>query len=120
MYAHAQNSPDAWIEINEDCIGNWSCKFSPYKTLRIRTDTDGINSPESFVQDIFLGATFFIGTLATFWLVISGMLMVFWWADEWMYEKWKQWFKYSLIGVLLVILSYTIIRAVQYVAQWTA
>jgi len=117
MYAHAA-SPTAGIEINPTCVWNWSCKLQIYETLQIRTDTEWQNTPKNFVQDIFLGATFFIGTLATFWLVISGMMMVFWWASESMYEKGKKWFQYSIVGVLLVILSYVMIRAVQYVAQW--
>ena len=116
MYAHAQ-SPDAGIELSSDCVANWSCKLQIYETLILRTDTESNNTPKNFVQDIFLGATFFIGTLATFWLVISGMMMVFWWASEGMYEKGKKWFQYSIVGVLLVLLSYIMIRAVQYVAQ---
>lgn len=116
MYAHAAE-PDAGIELNPTCIGNGSCKLQIYETLQIRTDTEGQNTPKNFVQDIFLWATFFIGTLATFGLVISGMMMVFWWASEGMYEKGKKWFQYSIAGVLLVLLSYVIIRAVQYVAQ---
>lgn len=116
MYANAA-SENAGIVIDSDCISNGSCKLQVYETLQLRTDTGGNNTPKNFVQDIFLGATFFIGTLATFWLVISGMMMVFWWASEGMYEKGKKWFQYSIVGVLLVLLSYVMIRAVQYVAQ---
>jgi hypothetical protein len=42
------------------------------------------------VQDIFLGATFFIGTLATVGLLISGMKMVFGGADESQFESGKK------------------------------
>lgn len=112
-------SPDAGIELDPQCIGNGTCKLQVYETLQLRTDTQSNNTPENFVQDLFLWATFFIGTLATFGLVISGMMMVFGGADEGMYEKGKKWFQYSIIWVLLVILSYVIIRVVQYVAQWT-
>lgn len=116
MYAHAA-SPDAGIKLNSDCISNGTCKLEVYETLLLRTDTQWQNTPKNFVQDLFLWATFFIWTLATFGLVISGMMMVFWGASEGMYEKWKKWFQYSIAGVLLVLLSYIIIRAVQYVAQ---
>ena len=116
MYTHAA-SEDAGIEISPDCISNGSCKLQIYETLLLRTDTEGNNTPKNFIQDIFLGTTFFIWTLATFWLVISGMMMIFWWASEGMYEKWKKWFQYSITGVLLVLLSYVIIRATQYIAQ---
>lgn len=118
MYAYGQ-SPDAWIELNESCVSNGSCKLQIYKTLILRTDTESQNTPKDFVQDIFLWATFFVWTLATFWLIVSGMMMVFGGASEGMYEKGKKGFQYSIIGILLVILSYIIIRAVQYVAQGT-
>lgn len=118
MYVYAAGGEeDAGIELSESCIGNWTCKLQIYETLHLRTDTGWVNTPTAFVQDIFLGATFFIGTLATFWLVVSGMMMVFWGASENMYEKGKKWMQYSIIAVLLVVLSYTIIRIVQYVAQ---
>jgi hypothetical protein len=116
MYAHA-TSQDAGIKLDPNCISNGSCSLEIYETLQLRTDTEGQNTPQLFVQDIFLWATFFIGTLATFGLVVSWMMMVFWWASEGMYEKGKKWFQYSIIGIVLVIMSYTIIRAVQYVAQ---
>ncbi len=76
MYAQA-SSPDAGIKLDPSCISNGNCKLAIYETLQLRTDTEGQNTPQNFVQDLFLGATFFIGTLATFGLVISGMMMVF-------------------------------------------
>ena len=115
-YVYA-DAPDAGIDIKPECVGNGTCKLQIYNTLQIRRDTGGDNTPKTFVEDIFLWATFFIGTMAAMGLIISGMLMVFWWASESMYEKWKQWFKYSIIGLLLVVLSYVIIRITQYVAQ---
>ncbi len=116
MYTYAQDA-DAGITISPECIWNGTCKLNAYKTLQIRDESDRYNKPVDFVQDIFLWATFFIGTMTTIWLIISWMMMVFWWADEGMYEKGKQGMKYSIIGLLLVILSYTIIRATQYIAQ---
>lgn len=118
-YTYAQDAPDAGIELNSNCISDGSCKLQIYKTLLLRKDSGWDNTPQTFVQDIFLSATFFIGTMAAFGLVISGMLMVFWGAQEGMYEKGKKWFIYSIVGILLVALSYTIIRVVQYIAQGT-
>lgn len=109
---------DVWIKADQKCMTNWSCSLDIYKTLWIRQTTEWQNSAELFVQDGILAATFFIGTLAAIWLIASGLMMVFWWANESSYEKWKQWVKYSIIGILLVILSYTAIRAVQFIAQW--
>ncbi len=111
---HAQ---EAWITINKDCLTNWWCKLDIYKTLQLREDTAGQNHAQYFIQDLFLWATFFVGTLAAIGLIISWVMMVFWWASESSYERWKKWMKYSIIGIILVILSYTIIRMVQFIAQ---
>jgi hypothetical protein len=46
------------------------------------------------------------------------MLMIFGGASESMYEQGKKWFKYSIIGILLVVFSYSLIRLVEYIAQW--
>jgi len=107
------------IKITSDCIKEGSCSLSIYDTLQIREEVNE-NSAKVFVQDIFLWATFFIGTMAVIAMIISGMLMVFGGGSESMYEKWKKWFKYSIIGLLLVLFSYTMIRVVQYVAQGRA
>ncbi|MDP2669721.1 MAG: hypothetical protein Q8O99_01575 [bacterium] len=116
-YTYAQNDPSAGIILNSNCISDGSCKLQIYKTLLLRQDSGGENTPQTFVQDIFLSATFFIGTMAAFGLVISGMMMVFGGAQESMYEKGKKGVIYSIIGIMLVALSYTIIRIVQYIAQ---
>lgn len=112
-YVHANN---AWININDTCLQDGTCSLNIYQTLNIREDTQA-NNAQTFVQDIFLWATFFIGTLAAIWFIVSGMTMVFGGASEAMYEKGKKWFKYSIIGILLVVFSYSIIRLIEYIAQ---
>ncbi len=107
------------INISSDCLAKGTCSLSIYNTLKIREEVTD-NSAKVFVQDIFLSATFFIGSMAVIWLIVSGMLMVFGGGSESMYEKGKKWFKYSIIGLLLVIFSYTMIRVVEYIAQGRA
>lgn len=108
---------NAGLELESGCLTNWNCKLNIYQTLGIRKSTAWQNTTEFLVQDIFLGATFFIGTLATVGLLISGMKMVFGGADESQFESGKKWLQYSIVGLLLVILSYTLIRVVEFVAQ---
>lgn len=115
VYAQDDN---AWIIMDEACITDGSCQLNIYKTLQIRQETAWNNSAGLFVQDIFLASTFFVGTLAALGLIISGFMMILWWANESQFEKWKKWLKYSIIGMILVILSYTAIRLVQFIAQW--
>ena len=110
-------STNAGIELDGWCLTTWWCKLNVYQTLGIRESTGGENSAEIFVQDIFLSATFFVGTLATIGLLISWVKMIYGGADESQFEAGKKWLKYSIIGILLVILSYTIIRVVEFVAQ---
>ncbi len=77
------------INITSDCLKKGTCSLSIYDTLQIREDVNE-NSAKVFVQDIFLGATFFIGTMAVIAMIISGMLMVFGGGSESMYEKGKK------------------------------
>lgn len=111
---YAQN---AWIQLEEWCLTNGGCKLNIYQTLWIRESTAWQNSTELLVQDIFLSATFFVGTLATIWLLVSWLKMVFGGADESQFESGKKWVKYSIIGIILVLVSYTLIRVVEFVAQ---
>jgi hypothetical protein len=64
-----------------------------------------------------LGATFFIGTMATFGIIYWGLTMVLWGSDEGKMAEWRKWVKYSIIGLVLVICSYSIIRVVEYITQ---
>ena len=107
---------DAGIHLSDDCLTQGTCSLSIYKTLKIREDSPE-NNLETVVQDVFLGATFFIGTLAAIWLIISGLMMVLGGASESKFEQGKKWFQYSIIGLLLVMFSYSLIRLVEYIAQ---
>ena len=112
----AENARNAGITLDNDCLTKWSCRLDIYQTLGIREDSPE-NSTQIFVQDAILGATFFIGTMATIGMIISGLMTVFAGADESMYAKGRKWFVYSIIGLLLSIFSYTLIRFIQYIAQ---
>lgn len=106
------------IGLTKDCLLNGSCTFSPYKLLGIRKEvSQEWNTAKGIVQDVFLGATFFIGTVCTIALVWSGFLMMTAGADEGNFEKGKKGIKASIIWLVLVSLSYVIIRAIQFVAQ---
>jgi len=83
--------------------------------------TVGINKdhkkPKDFLTDLVSWATFFIGTIVTIALIYSALLLIFWWWDEKQIWRAKDGIKYSLIGLLLVIFSYTIVRVIQYVLK---
>ena len=87
-YVHAQDEDvNAGITLTNDCLQEGNCSI--YQTLKIRQDSED-NSAQTIVQDIFLGATFFIGTLATIGFLVSGFLMVMGGASEAQYEKGKK------------------------------
>lgn len=52
------------------------CKFNIYQTLGIRQGNQN-TSVGLFVQDIVLSSTFFIGTIVTIALVVSGLMYIF-------------------------------------------
>lgn len=107
---------NAWLTITQDCLKDGSCRMELFQTLKIREESPD-NSPETFVQDVFLGATFFIGTMATFGIIYGGLTMILGWSDEGKMAEGRKWLKYSIIGLILVIFSYSFIRVVEYITQ---
>lgn len=103
-----------WVNVDKECLRNWQCSMNTYEVLGIR----GWEKADSewFVQDVILGSTFFIWTVVVIGLVVSWLMFVMAWYDEKKAEKWKEWLKYSLIGLVVVIFSYTIIKIIQNIA----
>lgn len=121
--ANAEENCPWWICTDTKKLSNWTSKMDIYKTLWMEHKSEGWGwenetSVMTFVQDIIFGATFFIGTVVTTALIVSGLLFVFSWANSWLRSKAKNWFKYALIWLVIVTLSIVIVRAVQFIAQW--
>jgi len=114
-------NPVMGITCNEDLLVNGQCKLNIYDTLGIRKSVRNKGDPTSvglFVQDIVLSATFFIGTIVTIALVVSGIMYIMA-ASSWKSpDAAKKGIIGSLIGLLIVVSSYVIIRLVQYIAKW--
>ncbi len=104
---------EMWITINPSCLKNWQCKFNIYELLGIKRSSD----PTVFVQDILLSATFFIGTVITIALIYSGILYIMAGTTGKDPASAKSGMKNSIIGLVIVICSYSIIRLVQYIAK---
>lgn len=121
MQVYAQDKLwDVGLDINADCLQDGSCGWDLEKTLGIRQEIENRNDENLFeilTKDVFLSATFFIGTVITFALVYSGLLIVLWWASETTVQKGKDWVKRSLVWLVLVVFSYTIIKGIQFIAQ---
>lgn len=108
------------ITCNEDQLTNGQCKLNIYDTLGIRKSVRDEWDPTSvglFVQDIVLSATFFIGTLITIALVVSGLMFIFAASSGKDPANAKKWITGSLIWLLIVVSSYVIIRLIQYIAK---
>jgi len=114
------NAWNMWIEMSPDCLINWQCKFDIYQTLWIRQSIpkETRSSPWIFIQDIILSATFFVGTLITWVLIISWLLYVFSWVNAGLADKAKKWITWSLIGLLFVVWSYAFVRLIQFLVTW--
>lgn len=114
------NAWNMWIDINQQCLINWQCKFDIYQTLGIRQSLprETRSSPWIFIQDIILSATFFVGTLITWVLIISWLLFVFAGAKPDLQSKAKKWVTWSLIWLLFVVWSYAFVRLIQFLVTW--
>lgn len=91
-----------------------------YQALWIRQSTN--EDPTSvglFFQDIILSMTFFIGTVVTIVIIVAGMMYI--WSgiqwDEGMQSTAKKWLINGLVGMLIVMSSYVIIRLVQFIVR---
>lgn len=104
-----------WIGCNQDQLRNWQCTFDANTALGIKQNQPDV-SVDAFAEDIILSSTFFIGTVVALALMFSGWTYIMA-KDDAAAAKWKNGIKWSFIGVLLVIGSYTIIRLVQYIAK---
>lgn len=104
------------INCNPDQFRRGTCTRNTNKTLNINTSNTSSN-PTLFIQDLVLTATSFVGTM----MVVA--LIVMWWKyvmggmDESSTGDLKGNIKKLIIGLGLVIGSYTIIRIVQYIAK---
>jgi hypothetical protein len=106
---------ESGLKINATCLKQGNCAMDLYKTLNIRAGNPD-NKADTFVKDVFLWATFFIGTMATIGIIYAWLTMVLAWSNESKMQQWVTWLKYSMIGLLLVLASYSFIRLVEYIA----
>ena len=80
------------VNCSADKMINGVCRMDVYNMLGIRQgeeDPKARTSVLTFVQDFFLGITFFIGTVVTIGFVLSGLFYVFAAADSGMKAKAK-------------------------------
>lgn len=112
--------PIKGISCSETQLLNGQCKLNVYDTLGIRKTVRNEDDPTSvglFVQDIVLSATFFIGTVVTIALIVSWLMYIFAASSGKDPANAKKGIIGSVIGLLLVVSSYIIIRLVQYIAK---
>lgn len=108
------------ISCSQEQLVQGQCKLNIYDTLGIRNtarNTGEATSVGLFVQDIVLSATMFIGTLVTVALIVSGLMYIFAASSGKDPANAKKGIIGSLVGLLIVVSSYVIIRLVQYIAK---
>lgn len=114
----AQNR-EVWITINTECMWGVGCGLSIYDSLGIRKGrAEGERtSVMLFLQDIILGASMFIGTVAAVAFILSGVYYVFSASDASYKKKAQEWMRYAVYGLVLVTLAIVIVRITQFIAR---
>ena len=114
----AQNR-EVWITINSECMWGVGCGFSVYDSLGIRKGrAEGERtSVMLFLQDIILGASMFIGTVAAVAFILSGVYYIFSASDASYKKKAQEGMKYAVYGLVLVTLAIVIVRITQFIAR---
>lgn len=106
-----------WINMDSNCLINWQCNYNIYKTVWIRK-SDPNPSVSTFVQDVVLWVTMFIGTVITVVLIVSWILYILaaiLWRSN-LADMAKKWIFNSILWLLLVSWSYAVVRLIQFVA----
>lgn len=114
-YCIENNEWTMWINIDKECMLNGQCSMNIYETLWIRQSNQNPDVT-TFAQDIILWATAFFGTVITVIFMVSWLSYImawFNWKEPWNAKKWMVW---SIVWLLLITLSYTIIRLIQFLA----
>ncbi|MBF0981818.1 hypothetical protein HXK74_04260 [Candidatus Gracilibacteria bacterium] len=114
----AQNR-EVGITINTECMGGVGCGLSVYDSLGIRKGrAEGERtSVMLFLQDIILGASMFIGTVAAVAFILSGVYYVFSASDASYKKKAQEGMRYAVYGLVLVTLAIVIVRITQFIAR---
>ena len=114
----AQNG-EVWITINTECMWGVGCGLSVYDSLGIRKGrAEGERtSIMLFLQDIILGASMFIGTVAAVAFILSGVYYIFSASDASYKKKAQEGMKYAVYGLVLVTLAIVIVRITQFIAR---
>ncbi len=111
------NEWNMWINMSSECLINGQCSYNIYQTLWIRK-SDQNPSVSTFVKDIVLAVTMFIGTVVSIVLIISGILYIVS-SIQWnstSADMAKKWIINSIVWLLLVVSSYAIVRLIQFLA----
>ena len=117
QYCDGANFPDP----GECKLSNLTDTKFPINTLRLDNDEqpekyfkDENNSPiVAFILSVIDFATIVIGSIAVILIIISGFMFMFAQGNEQNLTNAKDMFKYAVIGLLVVFLSYTIATFVQ-------
>lgn len=114
-----QEAAEVGINVDPDCLVNGGCSFSIYDALDIRNDREAgeRTSVMTFVNDIILGLTWFIGTVVAVSLILSGFYYIISPVDSGAKKKAMEGIKYSLIGMVIVSFSVVIVRLIQFLAS---
>lgn len=117
--AQESQNREVWITINTECMWGVGCGLSVYDSLGIRKGrAEGERtSVMLFLQDIILGASMFIGTVAAVAFILSGVYYVFSASDASYKKKAQEWMRYAVYGLVLVTLAIVIVRITQFIAR---
>jgi hypothetical protein len=66
-----------------------------------------------FILDVIETLTKISGTIAVIMLILTGFVMIFSQGNQNMLEKAKQMFLYSVLGIVIILLSYVMVTLVQ-------
>ena len=105
----------AW-EWNGKIVNHWWENFdlnTLFVNKHLLEDKKKIHTVEDAISALVKMITWLIWWTAVLWVLLWWFfILTSWWSDDWM-TKWKNIIKYSLIWIVVSLVSYSIIQIVQ-------
>ena len=109
---------DVGINFKDNClVWMWRHCFHYEKIIWIADDAPDYTAV-SIAQDVIFAATYILWAVLTVVMIYCWLMYIFaarWGKDT---SAYKKWLKNAMIWSILVWWAYTIVRLIQYVAQW--
>ena len=109
---------EIWINLWNSCL-TWMWKWCFHYERIVWIDKEQPDyTVTSIAQDILFAAMYMVWTILTVVIIYCGLMYIFAAKDGKDATQYKKWLIWAAIGAVLVRWAYSIVRLIQYIAEW--